>query len=65
MQVQVSDIRADIAGGGSEIISFNFRNYEVLTDVSGNKMSQGKISGNLKPSEYVSKGKGVCLNIYR
>ena len=57
MQVFVFNIKSSITGGGIELIECWFDDLTVITDIIGNNMSEGKISGNLNPFEYITSGK--------
>ncbi|CAI2376366.1 unnamed protein product [Moneuplotes crassus] len=56
IQVNVHDILARIEGGGIEKIEFWFQNLTALTDITGNIMTEGRISGNLNFYDYISQG---------
>ena len=57
MYVSISNIKATINGGGIETVDFWFEDLSVITDIVGNHISEGKISGNLNYFEYISEGK--------
>ncbi|CAI2381883.1 unnamed protein product [Moneuplotes crassus] len=54
IQVKVHQISSRIEGGGIEKIEFWFQNLTAVTDVVGNSMTGGKISGNLNYYDYIS-----------
>jgi len=56
MYVSISNIKTTINGGGIETAEFWFEDLSVITDIAGNHMSEGRISGNLNYFEYISDG---------
>ena len=61
MKVQIFNIQSSIFGSGIEKIELWFNDTSILSDVIGNKISEGKIVGNLNYFEYIPPGK-KCFN---
>jgi len=56
MQVSIFNIKASLRGGGIEKVELWLEDLTSVTDIVGNKMSEGKISGNLNYYDYISSG---------
>jgi len=57
MYVSIFNIKATINGGGAEKALFWFEDPTVISDIVGNNLTEGRISGNLNYFEFVSESK--------
>jgi hypothetical protein len=58
-RVQIYEVEASLYGGGLEKVELWFQDLSVVKDIAGNNFSEGKFSGNLKFTEYISTGKTI------
>lgn len=59
MEVQISNIQANIFGSGVEKIDMWFKDTSVITDLANNTFAPEKIRGNLKHHEYIPSGETI------
>ena len=57
IQVRIFDVKAPLYGGGIEKMEIWFEDNSVIQDLAGNNLTEGKTSGNLRYTEYISDGK--------
>jgi len=57
--ITVHDIQAPLDGGGTEKIEFWIEDLTTVKDIAGNKLSEGKFSGNLNYMEFISESENI------